>query len=1112
MAGLWKIRGKEWQGFTTCRLRMKYNTHLGNKWTRQKYSDPYYIGIEVHPRHILTKECDKPFDITLRTTVPIHILPHPLLPIKIFATLLTTNNVGIFDNCQVAFSHGDDVGTTYNVRVRSVCDTLIDGQSRVVHILFKGPSDSLPSLIWDDYILPRVRVTVEQTENRECRTYNDPHFSTFDGKYYPFLHHGDYVLFQDNDHHTEVHTRLWTCWDSSASCNCGVAIRERNDVMILSICNSQLQHQANTPIPMTFRVPSGHLPNGTHIYRQISGTQVTHTVLLPSGTKVEVIRLDWGMNIKVNAFKNSNSIRGLCGNMNGDSNDEFQHGGDGHSHADATRFGLSWRKQPHESYFHILPSNHLPDQIMEKTFCACGETRVEDCKPLLEIIYPQNPPGVEVPPDQFEGQGETYSDFSMDQQDADYFTDEHNERYAKSRIRARRSIEMDRMTRQNATRLCKTLIEDTVVGKSCSALPNVDAASTLQSCIFDLMVTGNAGFAVSALESLKSGCQDEAYNNLTLYTKDAEGNPSEPPADIVENLCPNECSNHGNCSNSTCICEEGFTSLDCSLSINTVPELLGIHDGGLCDIRRRPCKKTNIFGDGFIPSENLTCHATEFKVYGNNWTPNSSPHELQGEQFDLFGVKCSLPDPPTKIGDYDNPGTPAGGLYIRISNNKIDASLEKMRFISYDSVCMRCSKTGTCVLRQDSCLINGHCFAQNDAKPNQWCRQCQPDTSQFTWSRRKVNSPPVFTTLPVQFALVGEMFSLQIEALDPDNRRVTYSLANTDAQGYVFTPDGQLNITMTTSDSKTFKFVATDECNASDTTTVTVKAMECPCQHGGTCHPHPYHPRGSGQYECACPAGFNGSRCESDIDDCQSSLCVNGTCIDGINNYTCRCHVGYKGALCDEKERICGEDTCYPGVKCREIPDGVLCRSCPDGLIGDGKTCIAPVTTTRPQSTQDRDHTNAQESTPSGPTTQTPTDTLPGMGKKPAKQASGIVTIVTIVSACSAGGLIIIGLISWRVRKYMENRKRIHSTEGIKADDADHCYDNPIEMTPRAADSDHTYEEVGQSSTYESLKPVAGPPHDAAKQKDYVHAQSNAYQELEKRPAANYQDLVHWKC
>jgi hypothetical protein len=39
-----------------------------------------------------------------------------------------------------------------------------------------------------------------------------------------------------------------------------------------------------------------------------------------------------------------------------------------------------------------------------------------------------------------------------------------------------------------------------------------------------------------------------------------------------------------------------------------------IYDGGLCDIRRRPCKKTDIFGQDFISSENLTCHVQEFKV------------------------------------------------------------------------------------------------------------------------------------------------------------------------------------------------------------------------------------------------------------------------------------------------------------------------------------------------------------------------------------------------------------------------------------------------------------------------------------------------------------------
>ncbi|EDO33239.1 predicted protein, partial [Nematostella vectensis] len=52
----------------------------------------------------------------------------------------------------------------------------------------------------------------------------------------------------------------------------------------------------------------------------------------------------------------------------------------------------------------------------------------------------------------------------------------------------------------------------------------------------------------------------------------------------------------------------------------------------------------------------------------------------------------------------------------------------------------------------------------------------------------------------------------------------------------------------------------------------------CLCRNRGSCYPHPYYPRGSGQYECACPVGFNGSRCEVNINDCESNTCVNGRC------------------------------------------------------------------------------------------------------------------------------------------------------------------------------------------------------------------------------------------
>ena len=32
----------------------------------------------------------------------------------------------------------------------------------------------------------------------------------------------------------------------------------------------------------------------------------------------------------------------------------------------------------------------------------------------------------------------------------------------------------------------------------------------------------------------------------------------------------------------------------------------------------------------------------------------------------------------------------------------------------------------------------------------------------------------------------------------------------------------------------------------------------------------------------------------------------------------------------------CGPDTCYPGVRCVDTPDGPRCGPCPPGLVGDG--------------------------------------------------------------------------------------------------------------------------------------------------------------------------------
>ena len=73
-----------------------------------------------------------------------------------------------------------------------------------------------------------------------------------------------------------------------------------------------------------------------------------------------------------------------------------------------------------------------------------------------------------------------------------------------------------------------------------------------------------------------------------------------------------------------------------------------------------------------------------------------------------------------------------------------------------------------------------------------------------------------------------------------------------------------------------FYFKATDECNASSTFEMSVEILTCPCTDKGVCLPDPNHPRGSGMYYCKCQPGYDGQRCEREIDECLSNPCVHG--------------------------------------------------------------------------------------------------------------------------------------------------------------------------------------------------------------------------------------------
>ncbi|KAK3592573.1 hypothetical protein CHS0354_018840 [Potamilus streckersoni] len=149
----------------------------------------------------------------------------------------------------------------------------------------------------------------------------------------------------------------------------------------------------------------------------------------------------------------------------------------------------------------------------------------------------------------------------------------------------------------------------------------------------------------SSLNNTSSGSDN--YSTTTPTTDNSTDVSNIFNAELLEELealsCPLDCNGRGLCRNGTCSCQKGYGDVDCSVDLSQPPITFGIPDRGICDLQKRPCRKTSVLGQHFIESKSLMCRTIHYQILQNGTKLVRDNQTQLAELISDSEVECILP-------------------------------------------------------------------------------------------------------------------------------------------------------------------------------------------------------------------------------------------------------------------------------------------------------------------------------------------------------------------------------------------------------------------------------------------------------------------------------------
>lgn len=182
------------------------------------------------------------------------------------------------------------------------------------------------------------------------------------------------------------------------------------------------------------------------------------------------------------------------------------------------------------------------------------------------------------------------------------------------------------ITLQQAERLCHDSLYETSIAKGCirAGVMSGIGDDAVRVCVEDIKLMDSTEWVDESIAVLLDDCERNALKSPDLWQPVMIGDQGispvvrgrmnsqmEPQPFLQDFLCPKNCSNRGQCKGGICQCSDGYTAFDCSVTVNGVPRALGFLNRGLCDRRKKPCRRAYVLGKGFLDTNGLRCIITD---------------------------------------------------------------------------------------------------------------------------------------------------------------------------------------------------------------------------------------------------------------------------------------------------------------------------------------------------------------------------------------------------------------------------------------------------------------------------------------------------------------------